>query len=1069
MPRQFTQFPLRQFGTLTSTRDTVDVGGGALVTADNAILRPAGAVRGGMFYERLWGIGAEQASVTVTVSSAEFTRAAHGLVLDTVVRFSTTDTLPTGLAADTDYYVVVAATANTFEVSATSGGSSISTSGGAGTLSYTATITRRALYRSLQYLRLVGYVDADADTLYLEAHNLAVNDIVQFTTTGTLPAGLSLATDYYVKAVPSSDSITLSDSLGGSIVDITDDGTGIHTLTLSAGVGSTSSLQTRFQTVAAHFARQGKNFLALYDLVGDKGRGVFYMGDDGSYSGAYAFATGDPTSTVLAVGLDSDAMWFGARNAGLLMIQNGVDDSVAIQLDRTSYPGKWRKCGDNAIPATPTVSLVAPASAENVQAFGYLPSSLVFTADAGTDLLTVTGMILEDQHLGVATTGTMPDGMIGLSSVYAGSVTYTAATNTSTFKVRSTYLDPVIDLLDAGSGTHTLWAYNGTGTATPESVTFTVNPDFKQGASGNETVRVVLAQTASVVATKSTLTGLGTTGDPFVYTVTAQTDPAFSGVDAIVAFINADSKVIGILSAAKSGADATVSICVGGPSLLLQNGSGTGVSVGFTNRTVTIYLRYFDSGISNFGYEGASSVISEEYYITETANSDVLVTIDPAPEAGSGRFDQIRVYMQFGEGADAIWSLMGYVANTAGTKSLQIGTATEIGQGLSEFDQNRPLPHKAIVSASSRTWRGGLRLSGFRNRLYISKEATDDEAAPEGVGLEGYEIIDVPEATVQIEVRALYSDLYRIHVHTNAGIMVIDPANVGNSPHRPGVNVGAINPSCFGSGPNNAIIYIGQDIQPYNFNGNRYGKRDVRSAAREAEAIIRATANVDSIGQNADKVTSFQDKSGLLWWFFPDTTSTIKGMCLDIERSGLLGPFDYPRAVSSCMMESERPEILMQDETGNLFIYDITAQTDTGADLPAVATLAPIATTITPAASYDGFPYTDYNSLRYLNAVWTVLETGMIDLGDTGHFKQFNGISFRPVSGSRGIVVATLKGITSGKEVTRTFGEMGEFTDIGPKRIFMNLSDSAVSLKLEILGAESKPWIIRDVTLLYRG
>jgi hypothetical protein len=45
---------------------------------------------------------------------------------------------------------------------------------------------------------------------------------------------------------------------------------------------------------------------------------------------------------------------------------------------------------------------------------------------------------------------------------------------------------------------------------------------------------------------------------------------------------------------------------------------------------------------------------------------------------------------------------------------------------------------------------------------------------------------------------------------------------------------------------------------------------------------------------------------------------------------------------------------------------------------------------------------------------------------------------------------------------------MGTFTDLGPKKLFLGLADTAVKLKLEVLSAEAKPWSIRDVALLFR-
>lgn len=73
--------------------------------------------------------GAAPVVVSITVASpGVVTQTAHGLAADTPVAFSTDGTLPTGIVAGTVYYVRNPA-ADTYEVSATAGGSSINTSG----------------------------------------------------------------------------------------------------------------------------------------------------------------------------------------------------------------------------------------------------------------------------------------------------------------------------------------------------------------------------------------------------------------------------------------------------------------------------------------------------------------------------------------------------------------------------------------------------------------------------------------------------------------------------------------------------------------------------------------------------------------------------------------------------------------------------------------------------------------------------------------------------------------------------------------------------------------------------
>lgn len=72
---------------------------------------------------------APESVVTISVATpGVVTWADHGFVAGQPVTFSTTGALPTGLEADTAYYVVAAGiTANTFSVSATPGGAAIAT------------------------------------------------------------------------------------------------------------------------------------------------------------------------------------------------------------------------------------------------------------------------------------------------------------------------------------------------------------------------------------------------------------------------------------------------------------------------------------------------------------------------------------------------------------------------------------------------------------------------------------------------------------------------------------------------------------------------------------------------------------------------------------------------------------------------------------------------------------------------------------------------------------------------------------------------------------------------------
>lgn len=84
----------------------------------------------GAYNVRIYAINSEK---TFTASGSTLTSSAHAMPVGTMVKLTTTNTLPAGLSVGTVYYIVTSAT-NTFALSATLGGSAITTtSGGTGT------------------------------------------------------------------------------------------------------------------------------------------------------------------------------------------------------------------------------------------------------------------------------------------------------------------------------------------------------------------------------------------------------------------------------------------------------------------------------------------------------------------------------------------------------------------------------------------------------------------------------------------------------------------------------------------------------------------------------------------------------------------------------------------------------------------------------------------------------------------------------------------------------------------------------------------------------------------------
>lgn len=95
---------------------------------------------------------------------------------------------------------------------------------------------------------IASTVDVTANTITLTAHDFVVGLKGQASTTGTLPAGLSLATDYFIIVVDANTiklATSLANAVAGTAIDITDQGDDgdTHTFTPTALAGGDIKLQ----------------------------------------------------------------------------------------------------------------------------------------------------------------------------------------------------------------------------------------------------------------------------------------------------------------------------------------------------------------------------------------------------------------------------------------------------------------------------------------------------------------------------------------------------------------------------------------------------------------------------------------------------------------------------------------------------------------------------------------------------------------------------------------------------------------------------------------------------------
>lgn len=82
-------------------------------------------------------------------------------------------------------------------------------------------------------IKTATFTAATTDIITANAHGLVNGNMVVLTTTTTLPAGLALATVYYVvQETTNTFKLSTTSGVEGAPVDVTDTGTGTHTFTM---------------------------------------------------------------------------------------------------------------------------------------------------------------------------------------------------------------------------------------------------------------------------------------------------------------------------------------------------------------------------------------------------------------------------------------------------------------------------------------------------------------------------------------------------------------------------------------------------------------------------------------------------------------------------------------------------------------------------------------------------------------------------------------------------------------------------------------------------------------------
>jgi hypothetical protein len=1043
-----------------------------------------------------------QASFTVpgytpySYTSSNTLRANGIKLVDGMVVFQAAVALPTPLVAATSYYVKTAPTTGTFTIAAaTPAGAAATvdiTDTGTGPFAIASTakvvtasgatnrFTRVAhglvVGDGIKFSTVSGTlpsgtftVDAGTDVFTMVAHGLAVNDTVQVTTTDTLPGGLALLTTYYVKTRPSDDTFTLSATLNGATLDITSTGSGTHSLGVIAGTKYFVESVPSADTFTISATRGGAIFVIPSD-----GSGTFYYSNE-AFSAASVAASGIIPGTIVRTVPHNLAINDAIVLTGIVPTGTSAGATYYVHSipSATTFTIKATMVGTSALSITSTVA------AGN---FDYEVTKAILTAATNDTFTRTAHNLAVDDKITYSVFGSALTGITAGLIYFIYNSNYDAETNSTTFQLslRQTTGAAAISISGtAGIESHRLWTINGS-----LSLTITALAAWKAGADGNGCFKLAYNQISGTVPFSSTLEGTGTAANPYEYVVSGGTTNTF---DQFVAFVAADPLVTGLISiSASASSSAIFSLTTAGftfgPSpydgafatplyIAISKGVGSGASEGYTSRTVTVYARYWDPGYQGHGYEGPSSAISNTLIIPNTANNDISITVTANAAAEGGRFTKIRLYMQFGEDADAVYKLITEDINNSGTPSpITVGTTTVFGDDDMSADQQRPLPHKFHAFAAEQMFRGGL--IDHPDRLYASKVATVDEVAPEGCSLlpEDYETISIPGTPAgSQQVTALIATAVDLQIHTLAGFAIINPVDPAQRVY-PASTAGAISQSAVTIYEGKSMYYWAADLQLRTLDTARpadFASTVATSqfAALGALELLREYIDTDAILRQPDRTWVFPDAASQhIWMFAPGLDGSQIGFAYDLMGRGMVGPFSYPKIYASAQMEPGRPEIVFADEAGRLFVWDASAQSDSAGNAFGAQSAFTAHSTSTPMPDqYAGYGYVDYSGSRYYQAYEAILETGMLDMGQPGMKKALQAAIWRTIQDSRALVEVTFIDMAGNEEVF-VYGDVNDGCNC---RASLMMSDSAVRVKLRIIGAEGKKWAMRDLTLLF--
>lgn len=262
----------------------------------------------------------------------------HKLQAGFEISFSTTGTLPAPLATSDSYWVVADGLGDTtFRIAVNKTASALDiTSAGSGSHSYAPEgLTKTTLRENYNFVDMTTFQPGEFTSAYptgrtctisvgspatitLASHGFSIGDVIKFTTSGSLPSGISANKHYHIiTAGFGAGSFRISETPEGTVISTTGSQSGVQKVGLVTGqVGSTQvaivpiSVDDAARVVGSNFVFQGEDYtITQYeselDLNAEYGRITINRALEDNLQGtssAYTLKSGVPTRSIGAEG-----------------------------------------------------------------------------------------------------------------------------------------------------------------------------------------------------------------------------------------------------------------------------------------------------------------------------------------------------------------------------------------------------------------------------------------------------------------------------------------------------------------------------------------------------------------------------------------------------------------------------------------------------------------------------------------------------------------------------------------------------------------------------------------------